>query len=384
MQIQFNNSSSKIWFTYYGLDPANSNKPAHADASGKLVANAPSEKPTADLSNPAPSGPIDFPMLSAARLYISIGEPLLFTVDPAGHPIPPRPADSTDPNYKTQWDFFETTYVPLAGTDGLFNLNLSNVQSANLPLSFQVSGADPSTKNPVDYSRGWLPGGYQKFLSYLGANPDFRNLVLPGTQRVLAPGTAITAFVQKVISTPLIDADYLKGYIEKVWTKFAGVDLTFVGDPPPESNTFVNWTGRVKSGQFTFTTTDLPNLDPIVLNPPTTSDLFENNFLFCASGGGPAPLQENYALQLFGTLCAAFNRSMMLTTTTLANTSDCEWCRAKENFYQDPTTNHYSRAIHANGIDGLAYAFQSDDHCDESSYISLVNPSVLTITLNNE
>ena len=384
MRIRFSEAGAKAWFVYYGLDSANSNQPVHADATGRIVANVPSAEPTAALTYPVPSGPITFPMLNAARLYVSIGEPVLFTVDSAGNPIPPRAADPTDANYQTRWDFFEVTYIPLTGTDGLFNFNLSNVQSANLPLSFGVSGADPSTKEPVDYSRGWLSGGYNDFLSSLGANPDFRQLVLSGTQRVLAPGTAIQAFEQKVISAPLMDGDYLKAYVERVWAKFAGVDLTFVGDPPPNSNTYVTWTGRVQNGQFTFTTNDLPNLVPIVLNSPSTSDLFENNFLFCASGrGAPGSLQEDYALQLFGTLCAAFNRSVMLTTTTLANAPNCEWCQAKENFYQDPTTNHYSKDIHANAIDGLAYAFQSDDHCDVSSYVSLINPSNLTITLND-
>jgi hypothetical protein len=384
VRIRFSEAGAKAWFVYYGLDSANSNQPVHADATGGIVANVPSAKPTTALAYPVPSGPITFPMLSAARLYVSIGEPVLFTVDSAGNPIPPRAADPTDANYQTRWDFFEVTYIPLTGTDGLFNFNLSNVQSANLPLSFGVSGADPSTKKPVEYSRGWLSGGYNDFLSSLGANPDFRQLVLSGTQRVLAPGTAIQAFEQKVIPAPLMDGDYLKAYIERVWAKFAGVDLTFVGDPPPNSNTYVTWTGRVRNGQFTFTTNDLPNLVPIVLNSPSTSDLFENNFLFCASGrGAPGSLQEDYALQLFGTLCAAFNRSVMLTTTTLANAPNCEWCQAKENFYQDPTTNHYSKAIHANAIDGLAYAFQSDDHCDVSSYVSLINPSLLTITLND-
>jgi hypothetical protein len=383
VQILFSEASAKLWFAYYGLDSANNNKPSHSDAAGNIVANVPSAEPTAALAHPALSAPITFPMLKAARLYISLAEPVLFTVDSGGNPIPPSAADPTDPNYQTRWDFFEVTYIPLTGTDGLFNFNLSNVQSANLPLSFHVGGADPSTKKPVEYSRGWVPGGYNQFLSYLGANSDFRQLVLSGTQRVLAPGTAITAFEQKVIPAPLMDGGYLNAYIEQVWAKFASVDLTFVGDPPPESNTFVTWTGRVRNGQFTLTTSDLPNLVPIVLNTPSTSDLFENNFLFCASGRGtPGSLQENYALQLFGTLCAAFNRSVMLTTTTLANAPDCEWCRAKEKFYQDPTTNHYSNAIHENAIDGLAYAFQSDDHCDVSSYVSLINPSVLTITLN--
>ena len=383
MQIQFSVGNAIVWFAYYGIDPA-TNEQAHADASGNIVANVPSTKPTPALANPVPSGPITFPMLIAARLYVSIGEPVLFPVDPAGIPIPPRAADPTDANYQTRWDFFEVTYLPLTGTDGLFNLNLSNVQSANLPLFFKVGGADPSTKQPVNYSRGWLPGGYKNFLSYLGANADFQQLILSGTQRVLAPGTAITAFEQKVIQAPLMSVGYWAAYVKQVWAKFAAVDLTFVGDPPPQSNTFVTWVGRVGSGQFTFTTSDLPNLVPIVLSPPSTSDLFENNFLFCVSGCGTSgSLQQNYALQLFGTLCAAFNRSVMLTTTTLANAPDCAWCRATEKFYQDPITNHYSKGVHANAIDGLAYAFQSDDHCDASNFVSLIDPTVLTITLND-
>src|SRR5262249_17123939 len=119
----------------------------------------------------------------------------------------------------------------------------------------------------------------------------------------------------------------------------------------------------------------------IVLNPPTTSDLFENNFLFCASGcGDPGSLQANYAQQLFGTLCAAFNRSMMLKTTTLANAPDSAWCKAAAEFYHDPITNHYAQQIHANCVKGLAYAFQSDDHCNVSSFVSVSNPTQLTIT----
>jgi hypothetical protein len=379
VQVTFVNASKDIWFAYYGLDPA-SNKPVHVDATGKAVPNVPSATPTDALAIKVLSVPFDFPMLSAARLYISSGEPLLLSVDPAGNPQPPMAADPANPNFHTPWDFFEVTYIP-SGSDKLFNFNLSNVQSANLPLAFHVTGADPSTRRPVDYSRGWLPGGYSKFLADICANPNFSNLVLSSTQRVLAPGTAITAFEQKVIPTPLFDSDYLKEYIEQVWAKFEGTDLMFVGDPPPNSNTFVKWVGRVQNGQFTFTTNDFPGLVPIVLNPPTTSDLFENNFLFCASGQGePGSLQENYALQLFGTLCAAFNRSVMLTTTTLANAPDCAWCKATDKFYQDPTTNHYAKAIHVNAVDGLAYAFQSDDHCNVSSYVSLINPDQLTIT----
>lgn len=380
MNLVVNNKSGKdVWFTYYGLDPV-TGKPSSMTSTGSVTPNVPSATPTDALAIKVTGLPVPFPMLNAGRLYISVGTPLLLAVDPAGNPIPPQSANPADVNYKTEWDFFETTYIPL-GSDGLFNFNLSTVQSANLPLLFHVMGVDPSTRKPVDYLRGWAPGMYRNFINAMRANPDFNKLVLPDIQRVLAPGTAITAFSQGVIPKPLFDADYLKAYIAKVWAKFETTDLTFVGDPPPHSNTFVTWTGRVKGGQFVFTTTDLP-LEPIVLNVPSTVALFENNFDFCASGGGtPGSLQQNYALQLFGTLCATFNRSVMLTTTELTNSSSGAWCQNKVLFYADPTTNHYAKNIHANTVEELAYAFQSDDHCDTSSYVSVLNPKSLTINI---
>ena len=373
MQVHF--KGEDLWFAFYGLDPK-TGEPAYVDAEGQV---APSRSGS-PISFPVPKE-MPFPPLNAARLYLSVGKPLVFPIDAGGHPIPPQSANPGDPNYTTPWDFFEVTYIPLAGTTGLFNFNLSNVQSANLPLSFQVQGEDPSTRKPVSYQRGWLPGGYKKLLSLMRETPDFSGLILPDSQRILAPGTAITAYTQGVLKSPLFREDYLEDYVRQVWSRFEREDLSFVGDPPPGSNDFVPWTGRVHNGQFTFTTKH-PGLEPIVLNKPTTADLFENNFLFCASGRGkPGTLQENYGLQLFGTLCAAFNRSVMLTVTTLANSSDCEWCKATGTFYQDPTTNHYAKGVHGNSKEGLAYAFQSDDHCDVSSYVSLVNPTGLHVGL---
>jgi hypothetical protein len=384
VQVKFVNASKDAWFAYFGLDPANGT-PIHVDATGKAVPNVPSAKPTDALAIKVSSEPLNLPMMRGARLYVSSGAPLLFAVDSKTLlPQSPMPADPANSNYHTPWDFFESNYYYQSGSDEFFGVNLSILQSANLPLAFHVAGTEPSTRKPVEYSRGWLPSGYGKFLADLRANPDFSKLILPDTERVLAPGTAITALKQHVIPNPLMDNDYLKAYIEQVWNKFKDTDLTFVGDPPPPPlpSNFVTWTGRVQNGQFKFTTTsDLPGLEPIVLNVPTTQDLFENNFNFCASGlGKPGSLQENYALQLFGTLCAAFNRSVMLTTTELANAANSAWCMAKEKFYQDPATNHYSKAIHANTVENLAYAFQSDDHCNQSSFVSLLNPDLFTIT----
>jgi len=157
MQLTFDQLPKQpVWFAYYGIDPT-TNKPAHLASSGQLVPNVPSAKPTDALAHKATPGAIRFPMLRAARMYISPGEPIRLAVDGAGAPLPPMAADPNDVNYKTPWDFFELTYTKPQGTDGLFNVNLSNVQSANLPLAFQVGGLDPSTKKVVRYSRGRKP-----------------------------------------------------------------------------------------------------------------------------------------------------------------------------------------------------------------------------------
>ncbi|HZY98039.1 MAG TPA: beta-1,3-glucanase family protein [Candidatus Baltobacteraceae bacterium] len=389
LEFKTNNTNvdlKNVWFAYYGQDPSNGNKQSHlVDAKGTLALSKPSGgKPTTSLAINCATGPtFVIPQLVAGRLYVSVGGPLAFVVDPNGFPIPPVSFSSTDPNYKLMWDFFELTYQPQAGTTGLFNFNLSTVQSANLPVQFHLVGEDPSSKAPVDVRRGWEPGGYTKFLDKMRGNPDFDALVLAGTNRVLQPGTALKAYAQKQIPKALFSATYYDDYVSQVWSKFEKTELKFVGDPPPNSDTFVNFTGQVNDqGQFVFTTKSTQvTLNPIVLGKPSSEQLFENDFGFCASGCGKSGgNQLNYANQIMGTLCAALNRSVMLDVTTLATGATSAWCQDVASFYKDPTTNHYAKQVHANSLAGRAYAFQSDDHCDVSSFESLINVSTFTIS----
>ena len=102
---------------------------------------------------------------------------------------------------------------------------------------------------------------------------------------------------------------------------------TLLNGPPPNSGTLrhVDESGDKERPELRLRQTTTRTASQSFLNSPSTSDLFENNFLFCASGGGngtPNSLQQDYALQLFGTLCAAFNRSADTLTTTLANSSN--------------------------------------------------------------
>lgn len=75
------------------------------------------------------------------------------------------------------------------------------------------------------------------------------------------------------------------------------------------------------------------------------------------------------------TLCAGFNRSTLLTS---ANQPD----NNAANFYRDAVTNHYSRLIHAQMVDGKAYGFAFDDVGAHESLVHDGNPQEAFITLD--
>jgi Beta-1,3-glucanase len=376
-------ASNKIWFCYYGLNPVGGAPVYLANATGTLKKTTPGMGPTNLCVNVAASKSFVFPELNAARLYVSYDKPLTFTTGGDSRPVPPNPARKTDPTYATKWDFFEITYLPEAGAkNGRWDGNLSVLQSANLNMQFTLKGVIPGTTTPVSYTRGWLVGGFAAFVKQMQANPTYAKLVLPNTQRVLNPGTAIQAFLQKLIPSPIFPTANYANYVNRSWTKYQTATLTFVGDPPPNSQTKLNWTGKVVNGQFVFTPgKNSLGLTNVVWKKPATVDIFENNYKFCVSGCPKTGQQLNYANQIFGTLMAVYNRSMMLVNTTFTNGPQGQWCKTRNLWYSDPTTNNlFVEDVHANSLQKFAYAFQSDDHCDVSSFVSVWNPSAFTIT----
>jgi hypothetical protein len=378
--------SKKIWFCYYGLDPVSGAPLYLANASGTLKKTTPGMMPTNLCINVASSTSFVFPELNAARFYVSYNKPLTFITGADSRPVPPNPARTTDPTYGTKWDFLEMTYLPDAGAkNGRWDGNLSVLQSANLNMQFSLKGVIPGTTTPVSYTRGWLVGGFAAFVKQMQANPTYAKLVLPGTQRVLNPGTAVQAFLQKLIPKAIFPTAYYANYVNRSWTKYQTSTLTFIGDPPPMSQTKLKWTGKVVNGRFVFTPAkNSLKLTKVVWKKPATVDIFENNYKFCVSGCPQTGQQANYANQIFGTLMAVYNRSMMLTNTTFTNGPQGQWCKTRNLWYGDPTTNNlFVEDVHANSIQKLAYAFQSDDHCDVSSFVSVWNPSVFTITFTN-
>jgi hypothetical protein len=75
------------------------------------------------------------------------------------------------------------------------------------------------------------------------------------------------------------------------------------------------------------------------------------------------------------TLCAGFNRSTLLINPNQPDASNVD-------FYKDVVTNHYSRKIHAQMVDGKAYGFAFDDVGAHESLVHDGNPQQAYITLD--
>ena len=105
---------------------------------------------------------------------------------------------------------------------------------------------------------------------------------------------------------------------------------------------------------------------------PSTGDIFSCSTGPFATGSDP----ERNAI--IPRLAAAFNRSTLLDTQTHPATPG--------SYYQNPTTNHYSRIVHLANADGKGYAFPYDDvqpngGADQSGKVTAGDPKLWTISV---
>lgn len=130
---------------------------------------------------------------------------------------------------------------------------------------------------------------------------------------------------------------YWDGYVNQVWDRFSGTDLTVNTQAAAG-----NLTGRITNGQLSLGQAG-------TFNKPNARDIWT-----CSEG--PFATGSNAARNaVIPRLAAAFNRSTLLDTTQFPNGS------SPGDYYRNSTTNHYSRLVHQTMKDGRGYAFPYDD-----------------------
>ena len=183
------------------------------------------------------------------------------------------------------------------------------------------------------------------------AQPGFERTVYTRSDgtvlRVLAPGKAADA--------GLFSATYLDPYITSAWNAYTGKTLTVVpfGDQP---NT--KFSGRTAGNVMNFT--DTTGRTVASFTKPSTANVWGCD----GALGAPNDLVVG---PIARTLCAALHRSTLGTLDTQPSGTAAD-------FYQGSLTNHYSRLIHANMVDGKAYGFAFDDVQAQESLVHSGDP----------
>jgi hypothetical protein len=307
------------------------------------------------LGAPGSTVTITVPQLSGARIWFSIGSPLVFLLNQAqqGSSVPglvePSPTNPTDPNIGNFWGFCEFTF----NSSQLF-ANISYVDFVAIPIAMSLTNASGTTQLVEGIPQGGLNTVCQALIAqHTSDGMGWDQLVVKSSTgqilRALSPNQGIT------INQNLFSG-YFEPYVDLVYQSHASVPISV-----DTQSSFGVCTGNVSGNILDFSIASFPK--------PSTGDIFS-----CSTG----PFQTSTAAfqALTPRLAAAYNRSTLhLSTPQPADPSLA---------YQYPITNHYSRILHQVELDGKGYAFPYDDvtptgGVNQSGSVSDPNPVLLTI-----
>ena len=320
------------------LDHNAANAPGHLTKNGVNYANM---SFTLDQAGNL-TVPSDF---QGARIFVSEKQPLYIGIssDNSGW-AGPNPANPSDPNYTTVYDWYEMTFqngvVPFGG-------NTTQVDQFGLPISFTL------TQNSSGFlaTRGLDVPRAQVFQQFMNTEPAaFQQLIVHDANgdpvRILSPRTVQPGALSTWLDQP----------VNNFWTTYQTNQFNYNGPGYTVS-------GHVDaSGQFDYTLTPTGGTPTsYTMAKPTTAQIFAADGPFVGTGRQGAFLAE---------LDAAFNRGVA--------TSPNEWAAPADYYPAGGRWNNWAQFFHADSIDNLAYGFPYDDVNSQSSVLILGNSQPAT------
>ncbi|KAI0407000.1 hypothetical protein F4802DRAFT_605838 [Xylaria palmicola] len=319
-------------------------------------------------------------LVESGRIYISDGD-LDFFRSEAPQIVHPDPHNPDDPASSKIWGFVEFTHTKSApGGNVDMTVNLSFVDWVSLPLGMNVTFAVGTDKRTVSIP-GLRPDGLKRICDGFSTLKSFwPKLCLKANDaplRVMSPEKYASLYPDDKDA-----ANYYEPYINTVWEKYKNADLRIntQTDGPDSAKKVDN--GRIVTCRVGQTDNILHcDSDAGDFNRPVSRDIYG-----CNSGpfANPADgVQESWSrARVRPRLCAAFVRSTLHLDGAQPSRDI-----SSNKYYQQPTTNHYSRLVHENLIGGMGYAFSYDDVNPDSAdnsagLVSTTSPSQLDIFIN--
>jgi hypothetical protein len=246
------------------------------------------------LGAPGSTVTITVPQLSGARIWFSIGSPLVFLLNQAqqGSSVPglvePSPTNPTDPNIGIFWGFCEFTL----NSSQLF-ANISYVDFVAIPIAMSLTNASGTTQLVEGIPQGGLNTVCQALIAqHTSDGMGWDQLVVKSSTgqilRALSPNQGIT------INQNLFSG-YFEPYVDLVYQSHASVPISV-----DTQSSFGVCTGNVSGNILDFSIASFPK--------PSTGDIFS-----CSTG----PFQTSTAAfqALTPRLAAAYNRSTLHLST---------------------------------------------------------------------
>ncbi|WP_208545566.1 glycoside hydrolase family 64 protein [Streptomyces sp. Tu 2975] len=311
----------------------------------------------------AGEGPVvlTLPRMFGARVYFVRDDKLDFFVNPGPSLVEPAFATPADPNYGRTWSFCEFTF----NAQQLYaNISYVDLVTA-LPIGLTLTGDATHAVAPLPQ------GALEKIADDLAAQAGrdgqpWDKLVIrsdAGTVlRVISPQTIMAPYFDRPAEMPF--RDVFDGYIDKVWEKYRSEDLRV--DLQGGRGVLA---GRVSGDVLSFP-------GGHTFTKPSSRDVFTCNHGPFANN--PADPDDKKAL--LARISAAFNRSTLLTHPDQPNGA------TSADYYRDPTTNHWSRIVHANSPIGYAFPYDDvrpDGRPDVSGAAHDGNPKRFTVSVGS-
>ncbi|TCC42094.1 glycoside hydrolase family 64 protein [Kribbella speibonae] len=327
-----------------------------ADASGTFHAwpaggNPPTPAPDASIAGPANGQSVTIQMSKfSGRVYFSYGQKLVFKLTTGGL-VQPAVQNPSDPNRNILFHWSEYTL-----NDAGLWINSTQVDMVSAPYAVSVKAGDGSTK-----TTGHLKaGGYNAVYDGLRNAPGGWG----GLIQTAPDGSVLRALSPLFgVETGAIPASAMDDYINRVWSKYSSETLTVTpfGDQP---NT--KYFGKVEGGVMNFRNSSGAVVTSF--QKPDSASVFGCFKLLDAPN-------DQVRGPISRTLCAGYNRSTLLTNPNQPDPNDA-------NFYQDAVTNHYSKIIHSQMVDGHAYGFAFDDVGNHEALVHDGNPQQAGLILD--
>lgn len=304
--------------------------------------------------------------IQGCRIFISVKSQLyLYFFGASGNPsgyTSPSHTDPTDPNKGIIYEIIELTNDKY----GLW-VNTSRVDSYNYAMGLELT----NTANTI-VKTGELKNHADIGTAFKASVPtEFQGCYDAATGAIMFP-TKTEAFADGTIgSMPNVGpyVNYMKPYIDAIWTKYASEDLIFnAGDAGL-------WKGRVVNEQLVMTCQSggFTGKQGIIVRRPTTQEAFEGK-------GVLDKVVQNAPTDLMiqAQICAAMTRHVINTTTPNVGLQD--WSDPTK-YYQTSPCNHYAKFWHTQGIsvDKLSYGFAYDDVFNQSSTLHSPTPKSVLV-----